>query len=65
MEKFNDGERVYHRRDDDPHGHFAGYCRILENGPILVKVLFEDTGKEDWVRVIDLITEKQAKAEGL
>jgi hypothetical protein len=58
------GERVYHRRNNDELAD-EGYCQILEIGPIKANVLWEEDRKTGIVEVRDLMTEADAKREGL
>ena len=58
------GERVYHRRKNDPIA-VEGYCEILEIGPLKAKVIWEHNKKDGVVEVRDLITEEEAEALGI
>lgn len=64
MNRFKVGDRVYHRRKNEPDG-YEGYGTILEIDGIKAKKLWEDSKLQGGVDIRDLIPEKQAEREGL
>jgi hypothetical protein len=64
MNRFNVGDRVYHRRKNESDGR-EGFGTILEIDGIKARLLWEDSELQGWVDIRDILPAEQAESEGI